>query len=146
MSPAAKGWAKLLLKNYRAWDFIVKWFFRVIHGSPRSMLSKNVIVTSNITSFKCKNLPAPQGMTSTGRVRTKILLSATIWPWQLLRMLYKMSNEKKMFSKADSERAQKCVRKIESVQAQKSIRKIANFAGLKFRENGLSQEDLLQYF
>ena len=40
------------------------------------MLSQNVIVTSNITNFKCKYLPTPQGTTSTGRVQTKIIFSA----------------------------------------------------------------------
>ena len=39
-------------------------------------MSKNVIITSNITMLMYKNLPSLQGTTSTGRVRTKIFLSA----------------------------------------------------------------------
>ena len=72
------GGQTLLLKNYRTRDFIVKCIFRVIREFPRSLLSEIVIFTFNITNFKCKNSPAPLGMTSTGRVQTKLLLSAIV--------------------------------------------------------------------
>ena len=42
----------------------------------KSILSKNTLITLNITNFKCKKLPALQRTTSIGRVLTKILLSA----------------------------------------------------------------------
>ena len=76
MSHAARGGQTLLLKSIKARVFIVKCVFRVIWGFTRSTVSKNMTITLIISNFKCKNLPAPQGTTSTDRVWTKILLSA----------------------------------------------------------------------
>ena len=75
MSHAARGGQTLLLKLPRTWVFIVKCVFRVIWGVTRSILSKYVTITLNTTILKSKHLPALQGTTSTGRVRSKILRS-----------------------------------------------------------------------
>ena len=73
---SCKGRANTTFKGPRARVFISKSVFVSFGVSQGYIMSKNMTITLYMTHFKCKNLPATQDTTSTGGVRSKILLSA----------------------------------------------------------------------